>query len=129
MTEVHPNVALLSKFDPRNVAGAADIFAEDVVFHFFNPNLPDIQGDYVGLTAVQEFFGKMAEKTAGTFRVNPVSVTAVGDELVVVQSKNTMILEGRQIEIDVVVVWRIVEGRITEVWDIPSVHTARVSQA
>lgn len=129
MTEVHPNVALLSKFDPRNVAGAADIFAEDVVFHFFNPNLPDIQGDYVGLTAVQEFFGKMAEKTAGTFRVNPVSATAVGDELVVVQSKNTMILEGRQIEIDVVVVWRIVEGRITEVWDIPSVHTARVSQA
>lgn len=129
MTEVHPNVAVLSRFDPRNVAGSADVIAEDVVFHFFNPKLPDIQGDYVGLTAVQEFFGKMAEKTAGTFRVNPVSATAVGDELVVVQSKNTMILEGRQIEIDVVVVWRIVEGRITEVWDIPSVHTARVSQA
>jgi len=129
MTEVHPNVAVLSRFDPRNVAGSADVIAEDVVFHFFNPKLPDVQGDYVGLTAVQEFFGKMAEKTAGTFRVNPVSVTAVGDELVVVQSKNTMILEGRQIEIDVVVVWRIVEGRITEVWDIPSVHTARVSQA
>ncbi len=129
MTEVHPNVAVLSRFDPRNVAGSADVIAEDVVFHFFNPKLPDIQGDYVGLTAVQEFFGKMAEKTAGTFKVNPISVTAVGDELVVVQSKNTMILEDRQIEIDVVVVWRIVEGRITEVWDIPSVHTARVSQA
>lgn len=129
MTEVHPNVAVLRRFDPRNVAGSADVIAEDVVFHFFNPKLPDIQGDYVGLAAVQEFFGKMAEKTAGTFRVNPVSVTAVGDELVVVQSKNTMILKGRQIEIDVVVVWRIVEGRISEVWDIPSVHTARVSQA
>lgn len=129
MTEVHPNVAVLRRFDPRNVAGSADVIAEDVVFHFFNPKLPDIQGDYVGLAAVQEFFGKMAEKTAGTFRVNPVSATAVGDELVVVQSKNTMILEGRQIEIDVVVVWRIVEGRISEVWDIPSVHTARVSQA
>ena len=128
MTEVHPNVALLSKFDPANVAGAADIFAEDVVFHFFNPNLPDVQGDYVGLTALQEFFGTMAKKTAGTFRVNPVSVTAAGDELVVVQTKNTMILEGRQIETDVAVVWRIVDGRITEVWDIPSVHTARVSQ-
>ena len=129
MTEVHPNVAVLSKFDPRNVAGSAGVIAEDVVFHFFNPNLPDVQGDYVGLTALQEFFGTMAEKTAGTFRVNPVSVTAVGDELVVVQSKNTMILEGRQIETDVVVVWRIVDGRITEVWDIPSIHTARVSQA
>ena len=130
MTEVHPNVAVLSRFDPRNVAGSADVVAEDVVFHFFNPNLPDIQGDYVGLTALQEFFGQMAEKTAGTFRVNPISVTAaVGDELVVVQSKNTMILEDRKIETDVVVVWRIVDGRITEVWDIPSVHTARVSKA
>lgn len=129
MTEVHPNVALLSKFDPENLAGAAEIFAEDVVFHFFNPVLPDIQGDYVGLTGVQEFFEKMAKKTAGTFRVNPVSATAAGDELVVVHSKNTLTLEGRQIETDVVVVWRFVDGRITEVWDIPSVHTGHVSQA
>ena len=128
MTEVHPNVAVLSKFDPANVAGSADVIAEDVVFHFFNPNLPDVQGDYIGLTALQEFFATMAKRTAGTFRVNPVSVTAAGDELVVVQTKNTMILEGRQIETDVVVVWRIVDGLITEVWDIPSVHTARVSQ-
>ena len=129
MTEVHPNVALLSRFDPANVAGATDVFADDVVWHYFNPLLPDIQGDYVGLTALQEFFGKMAEKTAGTFRVNPISATAAGDELVVVHSKNTMVLEGRQIETDVVVVWRIVDGRITEVWDIPSVHTAHVSHA
>ena len=129
MAEVHPNVALLSRFDPRNVAGAADIVAKDVVWHFFNPLLPDIQGDYVGLNAVQEFFAKMAQQTAGSFRVNPISVTATGDELVVVHSKNTMILEDRQIETDVVVVWRIVDGRITEVWDIPSVHTGHVSQA
>ena len=128
MTEVHPNVAVLSKFDPRNVAAAADVLAEDVVFHFFNPRLPDIQGDYVGLAGIQEFFETMAKQTGGTFRVNPISITAAGDELVVVHSKNTMILQDRQIETDVVVVWRIVDGRIKEVWDIPSVHTAHVSQ-
>ena len=36
MTEEHPNVALLKRFDPESVAGTSDVFAEDVVFHFFN---------------------------------------------------------------------------------------------
>ena len=31
--------------------------------------------------------------------------------------------EGKSIAIDVVVVWRIVEGRIAEAWDIPSAFT------
>ena len=48
---------------------------------------------------------------------------AVGDELVVVQTRNSLTLEGQPITIDVVVVWRIVDGRITEVWDIPSAYT------
>ena len=37
-------------------------------------------------------------------------------------------MEGRQIETDVVVVWRIVDGRISEAWDIPSIHAAHISQ-
>ena len=68
----------------------------------------------------------MSGLTDGTFQVNPVSTSAIGDELVIVHSKNTMVLEDRQIETDVVVVWRILDGKITEVWDIPSVYTAKV---
>jgi len=34
-----------------------------------------------------------------------------------------MTLQGRPVAIDAVAVWRIVDGRIAEVWDIPSVHT------
>ncbi len=84
-----------------------------------------MQGDYVGLSGLQDFFARLAKMTDGTFKVNPVSFTPIGDELVVLHSKNTMTSFGRQVEIDVVVVWRIVEGRIAEVWDIvPSVHTA-----
>jgi len=129
MTEEHPNVALLKRLDPGNVAGAADVFAEDVIWHFFNPLLPDIQGDYVGRSGIQAFFEKMAQLTDGTFRVNPVSITPVGDELLVTQSKNTMVMEDQRIETDVVVVWRIVDGRVSEIWDIPSVHSAHTSQA
>ncbi|MEM9671029.1 MAG: nuclear transport factor 2 family protein [Bacteroidota bacterium] len=128
MNQEHPNIAILSKFDPTNVAGAADILAEDAVWHFFNPLLPDVQGDYVGLQGFQEFFEKMGGRTDGTFHVNPVSATAIGDELVVLHSKNTMVLEDQPIEVDVVVIWRIVNGKITEVWDIPSVYTAQIKE-
>lgn len=125
MTDRHPNVALLSRFDPANVAGTADVLSEDFVWHFFNPRLTDIQGDHVGRDGLQDFFQKMSERTEGTFKVTPVSVTAVGDELVVVQTKNTMVFEGQSIAIDAVVVWRIVDGCIVEAWDIPAVHSTR----
>ncbi|MEO1523061.1 MAG: nuclear transport factor 2 family protein [Cyanobacteria bacterium J06633_2] len=123
MTEEHPNIHILQKFDPRNVAGSADVLAEGIVWHFFNPRLPDMQGDYVGLPGLQAFFEKIGELTDGTFEVNPISATAIGDELVVAHTKNTMTLGTERIETDVVIVWRIVDGRIAEVWDIPSVHT------
>lgn len=119
----HPNISLLSRFDPANMAGAADVFGPEVVWHFFNPLLPDVQGDYVGLAGVRSFFEKMAALTNGTFEVEPIFITACGDELVVAQTRNRMRLGGRSIETDVVTVWRIVDGRIAEVWDIPSVHT------
>ncbi len=132
MTDEHPNISVLQKFDPTNITASADALAEDAVFHYFNPLLPDIQGDYVGLKGFQDFFEKIGELTEGTFKVNLISATAIGDELVVVHTNNTMSLENqqidlenKQIDIDVVVVWRIVDGRITEGWDIPSVYTSR----
>ena len=125
MSDEHPNLSVLKRFNPADVAGSVDVFSEDVVFHFFNPALPDLEGDYIGREGLQTFFSKMAETTKGSFKVNPVSTTAVGDELVVVHVKNTMTLADQRIEIDVVVVWRILEGFIVEVWDIPAVHTPK----
>ena len=129
MTATHPNIALLSRFDPSNVAVTADLFADDFIWHFFNPRLPDLQGDYVGTDGLQDFFKKMAQMSEGTFKVNPVSTTAVGDELVVVHVKDTMVLDGRPMEIDAVVVWRIVDGEIAEAWDIPAVNTPSPAQS
>ena len=125
MAEEHANVSLLKRLDLRNIAAAADLFAQDVVWHFFNPLLPDVQGDYVGLTGIRTFFEKIGVLTGDTFQVEPISITAVGDELVVTHTKNRMTLQGQSIATDVVVVWRIVDGRIAEVWDIPSVYTVQ----
>lgn len=122
-TQEHPNIYVLQKFDPANIADSGDIFAEDVVFHYFNPRLPSLHGDYVGHAGIQTFFEKLRQLSGSAFQINPISVTAVGDELVVVHRKQVMVMADRQIESDVVVVWRIIDGRIAEVWDIPSVYT------
>ena len=103
MSEEHPNVSLIS---------------------YFNPLLPEIQGDYVGLSGIQSFFAKIGAITDGTFRVERISETAVGDELVVVQTRNFMTIQGQSIATDVVIVWRVVDGRVVEVWDIPSIYTS-----
>ena len=124
MTEEHPNIAVLKRFNPANVAETVDVFAEDVIWHYYNPRLPDLHGDYVGRAGIQTFFEKLRLLAGSAFKVNTVSVTAVGDELVV---KQVMNLEDRHIESDVVVVWRIVDGRIAEVWDIPSIHAVQSS--
>lgn len=128
MTDEHPNVALLKRVDFGNLAGAADLFAENFVWHFFNPRLPDVEGDYAGLSGLQTFLEKMVALTEGTFKVEPISVTAVGDELLVMHNKNRMTLQGMPIETDVVVVWRIVGGRFSEVWDIPSVYAVHAQK-
>lgn len=124
MAQEHPNVSLIRRLDPRDPISTAELFSEDVVFRYFNPLLPEIQGDYVGLSGIRSFFQKIGAISGGTFRVEPVSITAVGDELVVVQTRNSMTFQGRPLTIDVVVVWRVVDGRVTEVWDIPSVYTS-----
>lgn len=116
--ETHPALAVLGQLDPRDMAASAHLFAEDAVWHYANPNLPELQGDYVGPDGIRAFFAALAEKSRGTFRIAPVSVTPVGPELAVVQSRNTLTLGSRTVTVDVVVVWRIVAGRIAEVWDI-----------
>jgi len=72
----------------------------------------------VGLDGIRSFFEAVGENSQGTFRTEPVSITAVGDELVVTQNRNTLTFKGRSIALDVVVVWRVLDGRIVEVWDI-----------
>lgn len=123
MAEEHPNLLLFKGMKPGNLAEATELFAPDAVLHYFNLRLPDIQGDYVGMDGIRSFFEKIGAVTAGTFQVESISIDAMGDELVVMHNKNRLTLQGHSIVTDVVLVWRIVEGRVVEVWDIPSVHT------
>ena len=127
MESLHPNITVLQQFNPANIAASAGIIAEDAVFHYYNPMLPEMVGDYEGRQGFMEFFGKIAGKTEGTFKVTPLSITPMGDELVVTHVKDNMTLKGQRLEVDAVVVWRIVDGKIKEAWDIPAVYTAEIA--
>jgi len=130
MTTVHPNLVHLGRFGkliPHGLASAAELIADDFVWHYFNPRLPELVGDYAGLTGLQTFFQKLGELTNGTFRMQEGQAIPVGDELVVTTGTRMMTLDGQSFEVDVVVVWRIVDGCIAEAWDIPAAHTSRPS--
>lgn len=88
--------------------------------------LSDLHGDHVGREGVGAFFTKLQSITGGQFEPNVVSTQTFGDELVVVHRKQAISLDGQKIESDVVVVWRIVDGEIVEVWDIPSIHKVNI---
>ncbi len=126
MNKEHPNVAVLKKFNPNNVNTFSEVLAKDAVWHYFNPQLPDVESDYVGIDGFKTFFKTMAERSKGTFKVNPISAIPFGDELVVAHVLDEINLEGKQMQIDAVTVWRIVNGKITEGWDIPAVNTVKV---
>lgn len=63
--------------------------------------------------------------TGGTFRVKPISIATIGDELVVTHVQDEMVLQNKTVTLDAVVVWRIVNGLILETWDIPSIYNER----
>jgi len=129
MNTTHPNIAVLQHFDPSNISAFGGKIAEDAVFHYYNPMLPEMHGDYHGRQGFIDFFEKIAGKTKETFKVTPLSVTPMGNELVVTHVKDNMTLDGQHIEVDAVVIWRIVDGMVKEVWDIPTVYTAELSDA
>lgn len=125
MTDEHPNLSLSKHLNLRNLGECSHLFAENFVWHYFNPQLQDLEGDYTGIEGLQAFFDKLGGITGGTFAVEPISSTSYGDELVVTHVRNRLVVSGAPIEVEAIVVWRIVGGQLAEAWDIPAVHTGR----
>ena len=119
----HPNLALLSKLNLLDLDASSALFSNRFVWHYINPKLPEIQGDYVGVAGLKMFFEKLAGTTKGTFKVDVVSTMPVGDELVVIHVRDSMVLDEKTIRVDAVVIWRVVNGQFVEAWDIPSAYT------
>ncbi|WP_347926386.1 nuclear transport factor 2 family protein [Pontimicrobium sp. SW4] len=129
MNKEHPNISILKRFNPANPNTLAEVLAEDFVWHYINPKLTELEGDYSGLTGLTDFFQKIADRTSGSFKVNPISIIPLGDELIITHVKDTMVLDGRTMKVDAVVLWCIIDGEIKEAWDIPAIHTSKVIES
>jgi predicted SnoaL-like aldol condensation-catalyzing enzyme len=125
MNKEHPNIAILKRLNLQNPEVNTEIIAADFVWHYYNPELPEMEGDYAGLSGLAHFFTQLAKRTKGTFKVAPLSIVPMGDDLVITHVKDRMVLNGNPMEIDAVVVWCIMEGKIREAWDIPVIPTAK----
>jgi uncharacterized protein len=126
----HENIAIVRRIGAAiqsgTISAANDALQPDLVWHYFNPRLPELAGDYYGTSGVERFFALLATKSKGTFSVEPVAAHAFGGELVVTHGRVSLTLEDRNITTDVIAVWRIRERRVAEVWDIPVVFTAQI---
>ena len=69
-----------------------------------------------GWTAFAHSFNALAKYRVELSKSNQFRLTPVGDELVMVQVRDTLTIDGKSHARDVVVVWRIVDGRVVEVW-------------
>ncbi|SFG61980.1 nuclear transport factor 2 family protein [Neptunomonas qingdaonensis] len=125
MEAIHPNLSLLKNLNLQDLDACKKFVADDFFWHYYNRHIPELEGDYRGLDGLKSFFSKLSERSDSSFRVKVIDSRTAGNELVVTQVCNCMNLEGSSMEFDAVVVWRIVNGQITEAWDIPAVNTIR----
>ena len=113
----HPNVELTRRayeaFARGDIAALAELIAADVTWHVAPPG--PLSGTYHGRDEVLGFFGRLAEETAGTFRLAVHDILA-NDEHAVALCTLSASRGGKSIETPVANVGHIRDGKVTEFW-------------
>src|SRR6516162_8434512 len=110
----HPNVEIARRgyeaFAKGDMATLTELIADDVVWHV--QGVGPLDGDYHGRDQVFGFFGRLAEETGGTFRLDVHDILA-NDEHTVVLATLTATRGGKSIEVPVANVSHIRDGEVT----------------
>lgn len=119
----HPNVqkvrAAYEAFSAGDLTAALKDLAPEAVFHF-NGSGP-LSGDHKGLDDISAALIGTFELTAGTQKLDVSGVFADDDHAVVVIRETARRPDGATLDMDEVHVLAIdSEGRITDLWDLPS---------
>ena len=116
MTE-HPNVELTRRgyeaFAKGDLVALSELFADDVTWHV--AGVGPLSGTYRGRDEVFGFFGRLAEETAGTFRLDVHDVLA-NDEHSVALCTLSASRRGKSVEVPVANVTHVRDGKVTEFW-------------
>jgi uncharacterized protein len=118
----HPNVVqvrdLFRAFGSTDPAEAHNIvldgFHPDAVWHVLG-NRDPLAGRYPNRSdLIERVFLPMYVASGYTWRVEPLSIFAAGDELVLVDMRESATIDGRTHEARVAVVLRLVDGKVVE---------------
>jgi ketosteroid isomerase-like protein len=116
----HPNEELLRKgydaFGRGDMATVQSLFAEDIVWHF--PGKGPLAGDHKGVGEVMAWFGRSAEMSGGTLRVEVHDIVANNDHGVALTGV-TAEREGKRYADNSVAVYHVRDGKVVEVWNHP----------
>jgi ketosteroid isomerase-like protein len=113
----HPNVELTRRgyeaFAKGDLAALSGLLADDVIWHVTGAG--PLSGTYRGRDEVFGFFGRLAEETGGTFRLEVHDVLA-NDEHTVALCWLTASRGGKSIQIPMANVSHVRDGKVTEFW-------------
>lgn len=114
----HPNVELMRRYSAALEAGQAaaalPFYAEDLVLHI--PGRSPHAGTFHGQDAVLAYYTRVFRDTNGRFEVLGVDDILADDEFAVTLVRWRLHRGETSIDVDRVVVYRIVDARIAEVW-------------
>lgn len=114
----HPNALLIWRaadaFHRGDLATFAACYADDAVWHV--PGEGPLSGDYRGPESILALFARAYGLSGGTLRIEPLDVMA-SDTHAVLWQHVSGVREGRTLEVDEALVFRIVGERILEVWE------------
>lgn len=100
-------------FARADVAALAAVFADDVVWHY--PGTSELSGDHVGRDAVLGFLGQFIERTGGSYRAQLREVMA-NDEYASGWANDVAARDGKVLDVNAVVVFRMHDDVVTEAW-------------
>ena len=117
----HPNETLLRSlydaFSRQDLSTVRTLFADDIVFH--QPGRNPTSGDYQGIDGVLGLLGALAERSGGTFRAQVHDVLA-SDQHVVGLLRVSAQRGPRTVDVPVVHVWHVRDGKLVEAWAHPA---------
>ena len=113
----HPNEELVrtgyEAFGKGDMDTIRGLFDPNIVWHAAGRS--QMAGDYKGVDAVLEQFGKVFELTGGTFNLEIHDVMANDDHVVVLLTASAE-KDGKKLEDKSVQVWHVKDGKATEQW-------------
>ena len=114
----HPNIELMRRYSAALQAGQAaaalPFYAEDLVLHM--PGRGPHSGTFTGQDAVLDYYTKVFQATEGRFEALGVDDILASDDHAASLVRWRVHKGDRSLDIDRVVVYRIANGKIAEIW-------------